>query len=85
MGGVVAKVAHGVSEADLGPHVRKRVLPVSVVYTDDWGADDRLGKYVRSYLDEYVFRCNNREMAGGIVDAFLRRIAKTSPAFPDPS
>jgi transposase-like protein len=43
-GRVVAKVVDGVSEAHLGPHIRKRVLPASVVYTDDWGAYDRLGK-----------------------------------------
>jgi transposase len=43
-GRVVAKVVDGVSEAHLGPQVRKRVLPASVVYTDDWGAYDRLGK-----------------------------------------
>ncbi len=43
-GKVVAKVVGGVSEADLGPQVRKRVLPASVVYTDDWGAYDKLGK-----------------------------------------
>jgi transposase-like protein len=41
-GRVVVKVVDGVSEAHLGPHIRKRVLPASTVYTDDWGAYDRL-------------------------------------------
>ena len=43
-GRVVAVVVDGVSEAHLGPQVRKRVLPESTVYTDDWGAYDRLNR-----------------------------------------
>jgi transposase-like protein len=43
-GKVVAQVVDGVSEAHLAPHFRKRVLPASVVYTDDWAAYDKLGR-----------------------------------------
>lgn len=38
-------------------------------------------KHLQSYLDEYVFRFNQRDAAGrGMFDAFLSRIEKTSPA-----
>jgi len=35
-------------------------------------------KYLQMYLDEYVFRYNNREITGrrGMFDAFLSRIEK---------
>jgi transposase-like protein len=42
-------------------------------------------KHLQSYLDEYVFRYNSRENPVGMFDAFLNRIAKASPASPDPS
>src|SRR5438105_11036704 len=42
-GKVVAKVVGGVGEADLMPHLRKRVLPASVVYTDEWKSYNQLG------------------------------------------
>jgi len=124
-GRVVAVVVDGVSEAHLGPQVRKRVLPESTVYTDDWGAYDRLNRqgfqhsrvshtqgvyvsgdahtntiegfwatlkgglrgtyhgvsttHLQSYLDEYVFRYNNREAIGrGMFDAFLGRLISTA-------
>jgi transposase len=122
-GRVVVKVVDGVSEAHLGPQVRKRVLPASTVYTDDWGAYDRLGvqgyqhsrvshsqgvyvsgdvhtntiegfwatvksgirgvyhgvstEHLQSYLDEYAFRYNNRETAGGMFEAFMGQIEKS--------
>ena len=39
-------------------------------------------EYLQHYVDEYVFRYNNREITGrrGMFDAFLSRIAKASPA-----
>jgi transposase len=38
-------------------------------------------KHLQSYLDEYVFRYNNRDATGrGMFDAFLSRIEKASPA-----
>lgn len=39
-------------------------------------------EHLQSYLDEYVFRYNNRGVTGrrGMFDAFLSRIAKASPA-----
>lgn len=37
-------------------------------------------EYLQSYLDEYVFRYNNRDATGrGMFDAFLGRIRKASP------
>ena len=41
--------------------------------------------YLQEYLNEYVFRYNNRENPDGMFDAFLNRIEKASPASPDPS
>jgi transposase len=39
-------------------------------------------KHLQAYLDEYVFRYNNREITGrrGMFDAFLSRIEKAAPA-----
>ena len=39
-------------------------------------------KHLQSYLDEYVFRYNNRGDEQGLFRTFLGRIEKTSP---DPS
>jgi transposase len=108
------------------PHVRTKVLPESVVYTDeaavyryklpdmgyqhDWVSHtnrvyvsgdvhtntidgfwthlkrgvsgvyrDVSPKHLQSYLDEYVFRYNNREDERGMFNAFLERIEKASP------
>ncbi|MDP8956922.1 MAG: IS1595 family transposase, partial [Actinomycetota bacterium] len=36
-------------------------------------------KHLQSYLDEYVFRYNNREDPRGMFSAFLNRIEKASP------
>ena len=40
-----------------------------------------LSEHLQTYLDEYVFRYNNRGVTGrrGMFDAFLSRIAKASP------
>jgi transposase len=43
-GRVVAQVVPDVWEQDLMPHVRKRVLPASTVYTDNWKAYHSMGK-----------------------------------------
>lgn len=43
-GKVVAKVVDDVSEASLMPQARKKVLPGSVVYTDNWRSYNRLGE-----------------------------------------
>ena len=39
-------------------------------------------KHLQSYLDEYVFRYNNRDDTRGMFAAILDRIAKTSPEPP---
>ncbi len=105
--------------------IQTKVLPESVVYTDEARAYDKLGemgyqhdrvnharkvyvsgdvhtntiegfwthmkrgvsgvyrgvssKHLQSYLDEYVFRYNNRENSRGMFNAFLDRIEKASP------
>lgn len=127
-GRVMAKVVEDASEWSLMPEVRTKVVPPSVVYTDEHGAYNRLGevgydhdtvqhtkkvyvsgdvhtntiegfwshikrgvsgvyrgvssKHLQSYLDEYVFRYNNRFNNGGVFIAFLDRIEKDRP---DPS
>jgi transposase-like protein len=43
-GRVVAKVIEGVAPSDLIPPTRERVLPGSVVYTDEWAGYGRLGR-----------------------------------------
>jgi hypothetical protein len=39
-------------------------------------------KHLQSYLDEYAFRYNSRDITGrrGMFDAFLSRIVKAVPA-----
>jgi len=127
-GKIVAKVVEDAGEKSLMPHVKTKVLPESVVYTDEWKPYNRLGKmgyhhsrvhhtekvyvsgdvhtntiegfwshlkrgvsgvyrgvstkHLQSYLDEYVFRYNNRMDERGMFMAFLERIEKASP---DPS
>lgn len=112
---------HGVSAPSMLPHVQQKVLPDSLVYTDDntpyrnlnkmgyrhsrvahsqkvyvagdvhtntiegfWALTKRgIGgvyhsvstKHLQSYLDEYVFRYNNRdEQERGMFTAFLDRV-----------
>ena len=110
------------------PQIRTKVVPPSVVYTDEHRAYNRLGEvgyqhdrvqhskkvyasgdvhtntiegfwshvkrgvsgvyrgvspeHLQSYLDEFVFRYNNRGDERGLFMAFLDRIEKASP---DPS
>ncbi len=128
-GQIVAKVVDDAGAKSILPHVRTKVLPESVVYTDeaavyrynlpdmgyehDWVSHTNKvyvsgdvhtntidgfwthlkrgvsgvyrgvsPKHLQSYLDEYVFRYNNREDERGMLTAFLDRIEKDSP---DPS
>jgi len=124
-GRIIAKVVPDASEWSLMPQVRTKVVPPSVVYTDEHRAYNSLGevgykhervehskkvyvsgdvhtntiegfwshikrgvsgvyrgvstKHLQSYLDEYVFRYNNRGDERGIFMAFLDRIEKDSP------
>ena len=119
-----ARVVDGTGAPILLPHVTTRVLPATIVYTDEYAPYRELGKqgvthkrvahsakvyvdgdvhtytvenfwshlkrgisgvyhgvsteYLQSYVDEYVFRYNNREITGrrGMFDAFLSRIEK---------
>jgi len=130
-GQLAVKVVEDTSGASLFPHIRTKVLPPSVVYTDEWVPYDRLGilgyehhriphaekvyvsgdvhtntiegfwshvkrgvsgvyrgvssKHLQSYLDEYVFRYNNRGDERGLFMAFLDRIEKASPGPSVPS
>ncbi len=128
-GHIVAKVVDDAGAKSILPHVRTKVLPESVVYTDeaavyrnalqemgyehDWVSHTNKvyvsgdvhtntidgfwthlkrgvsgvyrgvsPKHLQSYLDEYVFRYNNREDERGMFKAFLEGIEKASP---DPS
>jgi transposase len=112
----------------LFPEIKTKVLPASMVYTDEYGVYTTLqhhgyqhrriphaekvyvsgdvhtntlegfwshlkrgvsgvyrgvsSKHLQSYLDEYVFRYNNRGDERGLFMAFLDRVEKASP---DPS
>jgi transposase len=127
-GQVAATVVRDTKRATVLPHVQKKVLPESMIYTDEYTVYDSLGKegykhdrvhhaeevwvsgdvhtntiegfwslakrgiggvyhsvsskHLQSYLDEYVFRYNNRGDERGLFMAFLDRIEK---AYPDPS
>jgi transposase len=128
-GQIVAKVVDDAGAKSILPHVLTKVLPESVVYTDeaavyrnnlenmgyehDWVPHSNKvyvsgdvhtntidgfwthlkrgvsgvyrgvsSKHLQSYLDEYVFRYNNRENSRGIFNAFLDRIEKASPDLP---
>jgi transposase len=127
-GQITVKMVRDASGRSLFPHIRTKVLPPSVVYTDEWVPYSRLdylgyehhrvshaekvyvsgdvhtntiegfwshlkrgisgvyrgvsSKHLQSYLDEYVFRYNNRGDEKGLFMAFLDRIEKASP---DPS
>ncbi len=39
-------------------------------------------KHLQSYLDEYVFRYNNRDNSQGMFNAFLNQIEKAFPDLP---
>ncbi|MCA1832766.1 MAG: IS1595 family transposase [Actinobacteria bacterium] len=123
-GKVSAVAVGGVTWGDLLPHVQTKVLPGSMVFTDEWGAYERLGKmgyshsrvhhsskvyvsgtvhtqsiegfwgntkrgirgvyhgvsqeYLQDYLDEYVFRYNHRGTPGGMFEAMLGRVTKST-------
>ncbi|MFN2489334.1 MAG: IS1595 family transposase [Actinomycetota bacterium] len=123
-GKVSAKVVGGTGGPALLPNVETKVLPESIVYTDDYRAYGDLTKmgyqhhriphsqkvwvsgdvhtntiegffsllkrgiggtyhsvstkHLQSYLDEYAFRYNNRDVGGrGMFNAFVDRIEKT--------
>lgn len=123
-GKVYVKVVAGVSERDLLPHIGLKVLPHSVVYTDEMASYQNLGergykhsrvphgaqvyvdgdvhtntidgfwshlkggisgvyhgvstRYLQNYLDEFVFRYNNREAVSGMFNAFLDRVTENA-------
>ena len=123
-GKIAVKVVEDAGAKSLLPHIRTKVLPKSVVYTDEWRPYNKLNemgyvhsrvhhaekvyvsgdvhtntiegfwshlkrgvsgvyrgvssKHLQSYLDEYVFRYNNRGDERGLFMAFLDRIEKTS-------
>jgi len=127
-GQIIAKVVDDAGAKSILPHVRTKVLPESVVYTDEAAVYQQLGnmgyehdwvshsnkvyvsgdvhtntidgfwthmkrgvsgvyrgvspKHLQSYLDEYVFRYNNRDDARGMFAAILDRVAKASPESP---
>ncbi len=124
-GKIAAKVVDDAGAKSILPHVRMKVLPESVVYTDeaavyqnlpemgyqhDWVSHSNKvyvsgdvhtntiegfwthlkrgvsgvyrgvsPKHLQSYLDEYVFRYNNRDNTRGMFNAFLDRVEKASP------
>jgi transposase-like protein len=131
LGQIAVKVVADAKMRTLMPHFRSKVLPKSVVYTDEWPTYDILPflgyqheriphaqkvfvsgdvhmntiegfwshlkrgissvyrevstKHLQSYLDEYVFRYNNRGNERGLFMAFLERIEKIPGQNPDPS
>jgi transposase len=127
-GKIYVQVVESVHRDDLEPHIARKVLPASTVYTDEWRGYERLGKmgythsrvqhtqqvyvsgdvhtqtiegfwshlkrgvsgvyhgvstkHLQSYLDEYVFRYNNRFATGrGMFDAFLSRVRKVEARY----
>jgi transposase len=124
-GRVAVKVVPDTSSRSLFPIVKEKVLPASMVYTDEYGVYTTLQhhgyghkrvphaekvyvmgdvhtntldgfwshvkrgvsgvyrgvspKHLQSYLDEYVFRYNNRGDERGLFMAFLDRVEKASP------
>jgi transposase-like protein len=123
-GQIIAKVVDDAGAKTILPHVRTKVLPESVVYTDEAAVYQQLGdmgydhdwvshsnkvyvsgdvhtntidgfwthlkrgvsgvspKHLQSYLDEYVFRYNNRDDKRGMFSAILDRVAEASPESP---
>ena len=128
LGKIAIQVVPDTTSRSLFPIVKAKVLPPSMVYTDEYTVYTTLqhhgyeyervphaqkvyvsgdvhtntidgfwshvkrgvsgvyrgvsSKHLQSYLDEYVFRYNNRGDARGVFTAFLDRIEKDSP---DPS
>lgn len=125
-GKIHAVVVDDVTEAAMIPYAQKKILPGSMIYTDQWGAYRNLenmgyqhsavrhdqgvyvsgdahtntvegfwshlkggvsgvyhgvsSKYLQSYLDEFVFRFNNRDAGGrGLFTAMMDRIEKIDP------
>src|SRR6266545_1001972 len=122
-GRIVAQVVSDPGALSLMPHVETRVLPESIVYTDEWHSYDGLGKrgfkhsriphakkiyvhgdvhtntiegfwsllkrgisgvyhgvstkHLQDYVDEYVFRYNNRDDQRGMFRAFLDRAVRS--------
>ncbi len=127
-GTIVAKKVDDAGTKSLMPHITTKVLPESVVYTDEAPVYDKLGqmgyqhdrvnharkvyvsgdvhtntiegfwthmkrgvsgvyrgvssKHLQLYLDEYVFRYNNRDNPQEMFNAFLDRVEKASPDSP---
>jgi transposase len=127
-GKIAVKVVRDASGRSMFPHIHTKVVPNSVVYTDEWPPYNRLGrlgfkhdrvhhkekvyvsgdvhtntiegfwshlkrgvsgvyrgvssKHLQSYLDEFVFRYNNRTDGRGLFPAILSRIEKASPEPP---
>ncbi len=128
-GDEAGKVVDDSGEKSLMPHIRTKVLPESVIYTDEWRSYNKLekmgykhsrvhhkekvyvsgdvhtntiegfwshlkrgvsgvyrgvsSKHLQSYLDEFVFRYNNRSDERGLFPAILARVEKASS--PEPS
>jgi transposase len=127
-GQIVAKVVDDAGAKSILPHVRTKVLPESVVYTDEAAIYQKLPdmgyqhgwvshsnkvyvsgdvhtntidgfwthlkrgvsgvyrgvspRHLQSYLDEYVFRYNNRDDVRGMFTAIFDRVEKASPESP---
>jgi transposase-like protein len=124
-GKVSAMTVENAQATTLMPHLRKRVLPRSTVYTDEWSAYAQLGrqgyqherihhswgvhvsgdvhtntieafwslvkrglsgshhavsaKHLQGYLNEYVWRWNQRDDPRGLFELLLLRAALTTP------
>jgi transposase len=71
-GKVYAKVAEGVSEADLMPRATKKILPGSIVYTDDWYSYNRLegSGYKHSLVPHGQKVCVSGDVHTNSIDSF---------------
>lgn len=63
-GQVVARVVPNAASATLLPHVEKKVLPKSVIYTDEWRAYDRLG--AKGYTHDRVAHSQEIYVSGDV-------------------